>query len=189
MYLSNNIQTIRPNKKETSRSCINCTIDFFKSHSGILNFCSEQCRRQEQYEKNKNPLSTYGKTKKPYHEQVKLNNWSACAYDEAVIDNDILNHIEYLCTDEPFIEEDLEYLERVMREEFVPPKYSDGTIYKRDPIAWELRGQNIYWWKNPISVKFKLRSAQAWQRKPYKVLKERLAKQQIWQRKKISGSY
>jgi hypothetical protein len=145
MYLNSNTQAIRRNKKETSRSCINCMIDFFKSDSGIFNFCSEECKRQDQYDKNKNPLSTHGKTKKPYHESLKLNNWSACAYDEAVIDNDILNHIEYLCTDEPFIEEDLEYLERVMREEQTYPRYSDGKHYKADPSAKLIEGGTPSW--------------------------------------------
>ena len=66
-------------------------------------------------------------------------NWCQCAYDEAVIDNDILDHIEYLATDEPYVQEDMEWLERVLHEEHTTPRYSDGTVYKPDPLSFKLK--------------------------------------------------
>ena len=170
------------------RSCVHCTVEFYKSDSGLLNYCSTHCQKQKQYSNNKDPHSTYGSGKRKQVLDGKYQKWCQCSYSEAVIDNDVLNHIEYLCTDEPFIEEDMEYIERVMKEEYIPPVYSNGTPYKRDAISMEMRKKNLYWCKDPMRTRFRFKSANSWKRKPYKVLKQRLVKQKYGERKKFMAS-
>ena len=124
---------------EAPRSCVHCSVEFFKSQTGLINYCSKDCQKQHQYSKNKDPHSTYGSGKRKQILSNKYQNWSCCAYDEAVIDNDILNHIEYLATDEPYVQEDMRWLERVLHEEHTTPRYSDGTVYKPDPLFFKLK--------------------------------------------------
>jgi len=135
---------------EAPRSCVNCSVEFFKSQSGLLNYCSKECRQQKIYEDHKDPMSTYGSGKRKNSTSTSGYNhyqiWCQCSYDEAVIDNDVLNHIEYLATDEPYVEEDMEWLERVLREEQTPAKYADGSQYKPDPLAHKLRMDPNTWW-------------------------------------------
>ena len=135
---------------EAPRSCVNCSVQFFKSQSGLLNYCSKECRQQKIYEDHKNPMSTYGSGKRKNSTSSSgynhYQNWCQCAYSEVPIDNDVLNHIEYLATDEPYVEEDIEWLERVLREEQTPAKYADGSQYKPDPLAHKLRMNPKCWW-------------------------------------------
>ena len=135
---------------EAPRSCVNCSVQFFKSQSGLLNYCSKECRQQKIYEDHKNPMSTYGSGKRKNSTSSSgynhYQNWCQCAYSEVPIDNDVLNHIEYLATDEPYVEEDIEWLERVLREEQTPAKYADGSQYKPDPLAHKLRINPKCWW-------------------------------------------
>ena len=135
---------------EAPRSCVNCSVQFFKSQSGLLNYCSKECRQQKIYEDHKNPMSTYGSGKRKNSTSSSgynhYQNWCQCAYSEVPIDNDVLNHIEYLATDEPYVEEDMEWLERVLREEQTPAKYADGSQYKPDPLAHKLRINPKCWW-------------------------------------------
>jgi len=143
---------------EAPRSCVHCSVEFFKSQTGLLNYCSKDCQKQHQYSKNKDPHSTYGSGKRKQILSNKYQNWSCCAYDEAVIDNDILDHIEYLATDEPYIQEDMEWLERVLHEEHTTPRYSDGTVYKPDPLFFKLKQWRNYWWREPNISKHRKRS-------------------------------
>ena len=135
---------------EAPRSCVNCSVQFFKSQTGLLNYCSKECRQQKIYEDHKNPMSTYGSGKRKNSTSSSEYNhyqiWCQCSYSEVPIDNDVLNHIEYLATDEPYVEEDIEWLERVLREEQTPAKYADGSQYKPDPLAHKLRINPKCWW-------------------------------------------
>lgn len=143
---------------EAPRSCVYCSVEFFKSQTGLLNYCSKDCQKQYQYSKNKDPHSTYGSGKRKQILSNKYQNWSCCAYDEAVIDNDILDHIEYLATDEPYVQEDMEWLERVLHEEHTTPRYSDGTVYKPDPLSFKLKKWRNYWWREPNISKHRKRA-------------------------------
>jgi hypothetical protein len=143
---------------EAPRSCVNCSVEFFKSQTGLLNYCSKDCQKQHQYSKNKDPHSTYGSGKRKQILSNKYQNWSCCAYDEAVIDNDILDHIEYLATDEPYVQEDMRWLERVLHEEHTTPRYSDGTVYKPDPLFFKLKKWRNYWWREPNISKHRKRA-------------------------------
>ena len=95
-------------------------------------------------------MSTYGSGKRKNSTSSSgynhYQNWCQCSYSEVPIDNDVLNHIEYLATDEPYVEEDIEWLERVLREEQTPAKYADGSQYKPDPLAHKLRINPKCWW-------------------------------------------
>jgi len=133
-------------------------VEFDKKESGLLNYCSKHCQKQHQYSKNKDPHSTYGSGKRKQILSNKYQNWSCCAYDEAVIDNDILDHIEYLATDEPYVQEDMQWLERVLHEEHTTPRYSDGTIYKPDPLSFKLKKWRNYWWREPNISKHRKRA-------------------------------
>ena len=146
---------------EAPRSCAHCSIEFFKSQTGLLNYCSKDCQKQYQYSKNKDPHSTYGSGKRKQILSNKYQNLSCCAYDEAVIDNDILDHIEYLATDEPYVQEDMEWLERVLHEEHTTPRYSDGTVYKPDPLSFKLKKWRNYWWREPNISKHRKRAKYA----------------------------
>ena len=59
-------------------------------------------------------MSTYGSGKRKNSTSSSgynhYQNWCQCSYSEVPIDNDVLNHIEYLATDEPYVEEDIEWL-------------------------------------------------------------------------------
>jgi len=143
---------------EAPRSCVHCSVEFFKSQTGLLNYCSKDCQKQHQYSKNKDPHSTYGSGKRKQILSNKYQNWSCCAYDEAVIDNDILDYIEYLATDEPYVQEDMQWLERVLHEEHTTPRYSDGTVYKPDPLSFKLKKWRNYWWREPNISKHRKRS-------------------------------
>ena len=143
---------------EVPRSCVYCSVEFFKSQTGLLNYCSTHCQKQHLYSKNKNPTSTYGSGKRKQAVSNKYQNWSCCAYDEAVIDNDILDHIEYLATDEPYVQEDMQWLERVLHEEHTTPRYSDGTIYKPDPLSFKLKKWRNFWWREPNISKHRKRA-------------------------------
>ena len=94
-------------------------------------------------------MSTDGQGKRKQVVSGHYQNWCQCAYDEAVIDNDILNHIEHLATDEPYVQEDMQWLERVLHEEHTTPRYSDGTIYKPDPLSFKLKKWRNFWWREP----------------------------------------
>lgn len=149
------------NKKpvvDIPRSCVYCSVEFDKKESGLLNYCSKHCQKQHQYSKNKDPMSTYGSGKRKQVVSNKYQNWSCCAYDEAVIDNDILDHIEYLATDEPYVQEDMRWLERVLHEEHTTPRYSDGTVYKPDPLSFKLKKWRNYWWREPNISKHRKRA-------------------------------
>ena len=140
------------------RACVFCSVEFYKKDSGLLNYCSEKCQKLQQYANNKDPMSTYGSGKRKQILSNKYQNWSCCAYDEAVIDNDILDHIEYLATDEPYVQEDMQWLERVLHEEHTTPRYSDGTIYKPDPLSFKLKQWRNYWWREPNISKHRKRA-------------------------------
>ena len=140
------------------RACVFCSVEFYKKDSGLLNYCSEKCQKLQQYANNKDPMSTYGSGKRKQILSNKYQNWSCCAYDEAVIDNDILDHIEYLATDEPYVQEDMRWLERVLHEEHTTPRYSDGTIYKPDPLSFKLKQWRNYWWREPNISKHRKRA-------------------------------
>ena len=165
-------------KIEAPRSCVHCSVEFFKSHSGLLNYCSDHCKKQDQYKGNKNPFSTYGSGKRKEILSNKYQNWSCCAYDEAVIDNDILQHIEYLCTDEPYVQEDLEWLERVLSEEQTGAFYEDGTKYKPEPVSFKLRmDPNSRWWKEHNLDRHRRRGL--WKKLGFRALTERAVKMRL----------
>ena len=175
---------------EGPRSCVFCSFEFYKKDSGLLNYCSKKCQRQKQYEGNKDPMSTYGSGKRK--QTVKYQNWSCCAYEEAVIDNDVLAKIEYLCTDEPYVQEDLEWLDRVLREEQTAAFYEDGTYYKADPISWKLRKDpNAWWWRKH---NMDLHRARGWWTRQYfstlndLAIKKRYRKMKYGERKKFMAS-
>ena len=142
---------LKPNtylSSKAPRACVFCSAEFYKKDSGLLNYCSEKCKKLQQYEGNKDPMSTYGSGKRKQATSGQYQNWCQCAYDEAIIDNDVLAQIEYLCTDEPYVQEDLEWLERVLREEQTAAFYKDGTHYRADPISYKLRKDpKAYWWR------------------------------------------
>ena len=181
----------KPRGVEGPRCCVNCTVQFFKSHSGLLNYCSDSCKKQNQYKGNKNPFTkTNIRENRTGVPKATLNNQTACAYDEAVIDNDILDHIEYLCNDdEPYVQEDLEWLERVLSEEQTKAFYEDGTPYKPDPLSWELRKTpSSWWWKEPNRA---IRRKRGWWTRQYfgtlneRATKMRLRKMKYGERKKF----
>tara|TARA_R100000234_G_scaffold120089_2_gene105325 strand:+ start:2569 stop:3267 length:699 start_codon:yes stop_codon:yes gene_type:complete len=143
------------NKKpvvDIPRSCVYCSVEFDRKESGLLNYCSKHCQKQHQYSKNKDPYSTYGSGKRKQILSNKYQNWSCCAYDEAVIDNDILEHIEYLATDEPYVQEDMQWLNRVLHEEHTTPRYSDGTVYRPDPLSFKLKKLRLIDWRRPPNI-------------------------------------
>tara|TARA_R100000742_G_C4277972_1_gene100318 strand:- start:600 stop:1301 length:702 start_codon:yes stop_codon:yes gene_type:complete len=176
-------------KIEAPRSCVHCSVEFFKSQTGLLNYCSNDCQKQALYKNNKNPFSTYGSGKHKQVTQNKYNSWVCCAYDEAVIDNDVLDHIEYLATDEPYVQEDLEWLERVLREEQTGAFYEDGTPYRPEPVSFKLRmDPKCWWWKKPNLA---IRRKKAWWTRQYfgtlneRAVKMRLRKMKYGKRKKF----
>jgi len=177
---------------DSPRSCVNCTVEFYKSNSGLLNYCSKKCQRQKQYSNNKDPMSTYGSGKRKQTTSGHYQSWCQGAYSEAVIDNDVLAQIEYLCTDEPYVQEDLEWLERVLREEQTAAFYEDGTHYRPDPIAWKLRKDpKAHWWKKH---NMDLHRKRAWWTRQYfgtlneRATKMRLRKMKYGERKKFMAS-
>ena len=178
--------------RKAPRTCIFCSVEFYKKDSGLLNYCSEKCQKLQQYEGNKDPMSTYGSGKRKQTTSGHYQNWCQCAYDEAVIDNDVLAQIEYLCTDEPYVQEDLEWLERVLREEQTAAFYEDGTHYKADPISWKLRKDpKAHWWKKH---NMDLHRRRGWWTRQYfstlndLAIKKRYRKMKYGERKKFMAS-
>ena len=174
------------------RACVFCSVEFYKKDSGLLNYCSDKCQKLQQYEANKDPMSTYGSGKRKRAVSGHYQSWCQCAYDETVIDNDVLAQIEYLCTDEPYVQEDLEWLERVLREEQTAAFYEDGTHYKADPISWKLRKDpNAWWWKKSNMDLHRRRGW--WTRQHFSTLndlaiKKRYRKMKYGERKKFMAS-
>ena len=178
--------------RKAPRACVFCSVEFYKKDSGLLNYCSDKCQKLQQYEGNKDPHSTYGSGKRKQILSNKYQNWSCCAYDEAVIDNEVLAQIEYLCTDEPYVQEDLEWLERVLREEQTAAFYEDGTHYRPDPISWKLRKDpKAHWWKKH---NMDLHRRRGWWTRQYfstlndLAIKKRYRKMKYGERKKFMAS-
>ena len=178
--------------RKAPRACVFCSVEFYKKDSGLLNYCSEKCKKLQSYEGNKDPMSTYGSGKRKQTTSGHYQSWCQCAYDEAVIDNDVLAQIEYLCTDEPYVQEDLEWLERVLREEQTAAFYEDGTHYKADPISWKLRKDpKAHWWKKH---NMDLHRKRGWWTRQYfstlndLAIKKRYRKMKYGERKKFMAS-
>ena len=130
---------------EAPRSCVTCSVQFFKSQTGFFKYCSKECKKQKIAEERTDPMSTYGsgKRKNSTSSNTHYQIWCQCAYDEAPVDSKILDYIEYLATDEPYVQEDLQWLDRVMYEEYIAPQYSDGSKYQADPLSSKLKKQRI----------------------------------------------
>ena len=178
--------------RKAPRACVFCSVEFYKKDSGLLNYCSEKCQKLQQYANNKDPMSTYGSGKRKQTTSGHYQSWCQCAYSEVVIDNDVLAQIEYLCTDEPYVQEDLEWLERVLREEQTAAFYEDGTHYKADPISWKLRKDpNAFWWKKH---NMDLHRKRGWWTRQYfstlndLAIKKRYRKMKYGERKKFMAS-
>ena len=178
--------------RKAPRACIFCSAEFYKKDSGLLNYCSDKCKKLQQYEGNKDPMSTYGSGKRKAAVSGQYQSWCQCAYTEVVIDNDVLAQIEYLCTDEPYVQEDLEWLERVLREEQTAAFYEDGTHYKADPISWKLRKDpKAHWWKKH---NMDLHRKRGWWTRQYfstlndLAIKKRYRKMKYGERKKFMAS-
>jgi len=178
--------------RKAPRACVFCSVEFYKKDSGLLNYCSEKCQKLQQYEGNKDPMSTYGSGKRKQTTSGHYQSWCQCAYSEVVIDNDVLAQIEYLCTDEPYVQEDLEWLERVLREEQTAAFYEDGTHYKADPISWKLRKDpKAHWWKKH---NMDLHRRRGWWTRQYfsalndLAIKKRYRKMKYGERKKFMAS-
>ena len=178
--------------RKAPRACVFCSVEFYKKDSGLLNYCSEKCQKLQQYANNKDPMSTYGSGKRKQTTSGHYQSWCQCAYDEAVIDNDVLAQIEYLCTDEPYVQEDLEWLERVLREEQTAAFYEDGRHYRADPISWKLRKDpKAHWWKKH---NMDLHRKRGWWTRQYfstlndLAIKKRYRKMKYGERKKFMAS-
>jgi hypothetical protein len=137
-------------------------------------------------------MSTYGSGKRKQTTSGHYQSWCQCAYDETVIDNDVLAQIEYLCTDEPYVQEDLEWLDRVLREEQTAAFYEDGTHYRPDPISWKLRKDpNAHWWRK---CNMDLHRRRGWWTRQYfsalndLAIKKRYRKMKYGERKKFMAS-
>lgn len=180
---------------EKSRTCTYCEGLFFKSRSGLLNYCSKDCQKRKKEAQNKNPFTktSIKERRIPLHRNV-VDSRTTCSYDEVVIDNAIMEHLESLCNeDESYVQEDLEWLERVLKEEQTSAFYKDGTPYRPDPISYKLRRERQYWWREPFLSRYRRRASHSWYHKSYKKLYEMMIKKQIYkmsygERKKFMAS-
>jgi len=128
---------------QRDRTCVHCSKEFvWKKATGMqLNYCSDKCRKEAHYKKNKNPLSTHTdkhkiKLKKKNRERQGGKNWFFG--DPAWLGGGILSNlpskVSYLITcipDQPYVEEDMEEINRILEEELPTPRYKNGKIARK----------------------------------------------------------
>jgi len=129
-----NKQRYYPTTREPiDRNCIKCGITFI----GAGFYCSKECKKEAQYENNKNPVSRYrkgekAKLKKKNRERQGGKNWFFG--DPAWLGGAVVNsEISYLITcipDQPYTQEDPDEIRKIL-EELPLPRYKNGKIARK----------------------------------------------------------
>ena len=116
--------------------CQNCEEPFFRKDSPLNVYCSYDCQKERHLNQNKNPFTktSIKERRIPLHRNV-VDSRTTCSYDEVVIDNAIMEHLEHLCTDQPYVQEDLEWLE----EEGKKGGKVEYVDAKKPEYSWEKR--------------------------------------------------
>ena len=133
-----NAQLNYPTTREpVDRNCIKCDITFI----GAGFYCSKECKKEAQYENNKNPVSRYtkgekAKLKKKNRERQGGKNWffGDPAWLGGGVLSNLPNKVSYLITcipDQPYVEEDMDEINKILEEELPTPRYKNGKIARK----------------------------------------------------------
>ena len=122
------------NREPVERNCVKCDITFI----GTTVYCSPKCRKETQYEKNKNPLSLHHKGEKAKLKKKNRERQGGNSFffgDPAWLKGGVVNsEISYLITcipDQPYTQEDPDEILKILEEELPMPRYKNGKIARK----------------------------------------------------------
>jgi predicted nucleic acid-binding Zn ribbon protein len=121
-------------KPPVDRNCVQCSVEF----TGTGFFCSDECAQQNRQKKHQNPFSEYGtkgnkKQKKAKHKQeVRYGLGDPTWMDGSFVSN-IPDNVRYIVAsipDEPYMQEDMQEIDKIIIEELSPVRAQRVRIRK-----------------------------------------------------------
>ena len=146
--LSHNNST-HPAKPPVDRNCVECGVEY----TGTGFYCSDECDQQNRQKKHQNPFSEYGtkgdkKQKKAKHKQEERYGLGDPTWMDGSFVGNIPDNVRYivaLIPDEPYMQEDMQEIDKIIIEELTKckakkaPKISRENRIRRaeKSLAWE----------------------------------------------------
>jgi len=128
---------------QRDRTCVHCSKEYvwIKGTGMKLNYCSPECEKEVLYKKNKNPLSVHVDNHKAKLKKKNLERQGGKNFffgDPAWLGGAVLRNlpskVSYLITcipDQPYVEEDMDEINKILEEELPKPRYKNGKIARK----------------------------------------------------------
>jgi len=151
-------------KPPVDRNCVQCGVDF----TGTGFYCSDECDQQNKLKKNQNPFSEYGtkgnkKQKKAKHKQEERYGLGDPTWMDGSFVSNIPDNVRYIVAsipDEPYMQEDMQEIDKIIIEELSPVRAQRVRIRKspkqvrRNRIQ---RAKKALGWEKGLKYNFKKR--------------------------------
>jgi len=142
-------ETHHPTNQPVDRNCVECGVEF----TGTGFYCSEKCDQQNKLKKHQNPFSEYGtkgkkRQKKAKHKQEERYGLGDPTWMDGSFVGNIPDNVRYIVAsipDEPYTQEDMQEIDKVIIEELTKCKAKKAPAISREnriqrakkSLAWE----------------------------------------------------
>jgi hypothetical protein len=142
-------ETHHPTNQPVDRNCVECGVEF----TGTGFYCSEKCDQQNKLKKHQNPFSEYGtkgkkRQKKAKHKQEERYGLGDPTWMDGSFIGNIPDNVRYIVAsipDEPYMQEDMQEIDKIIIEELTKCKAKKAPNISREnrirrakkSLAWE----------------------------------------------------